>query len=98
MTRSNSVSALAPSTVATGVQAPALVQYPAGSMVRVRQICGSPDRPGILPIHPRTWTKMVAAGRAPRGVLLGPRTRAWTIESILAYREQLLQGLEQQAA
>ena len=63
-----------------------LVKYPAGALLRVKDICGDrkTGKPGILPIVPRTWLKWVEAGRVPQGVLLGPKTRAWRIETVLA--------------
>lgn len=62
-----------------------LIQYPAGALLRVSQICrnSKTGEPGLLPIVPRTWLKWVEQGRVPKGVLLGQRTRAWPIEVVL---------------
>lgn len=72
-------------------QLPVLKQYPAGALLRVREICG--DRKagllGLLPIAPRTWLKWVEEGRVPQGMLLGPRTRVWKIEQVLAVRDAI---------
>ncbi|MGR4870092.1 helix-turn-helix transcriptional regulator [Variovorax sp. LARHSF232] len=64
-----------------------LTKYPAGAYVRVRQICtdSKTGRPGLLPVVSRTWLKWVEQGRAPAGILLSPRTRAWKIEDVLAF-------------
>jgi hypothetical protein len=54
--------------------------------VRIWQIIGCPKR-GIAPVIPvsrATWWAGVASGKYPAGVLLGPRTRAWKVESIRA--------------
>lgn len=66
-----------------------LIQYPAGSLLRVRQICRQPAKggqgevPGLLPIVSRTWLKWVDQGKVPQGVKIGAKTRAWRIEDVL---------------
>lgn len=62
-----------------------LTQYPAGAMLRVKQICGDPrtKTPGLLPVVGRTWLKWVAEGKVPQGTKLGPKTRAWPVEIVL---------------
>lgn len=61
-------------------------QYPAGALVRVKQICGDPESGlgGLLPINPSTWYEWVKEGRAPQGTLIGKNTRVWQIETVLA--------------
>jgi hypothetical protein len=65
------------------------IQYPAGALLRVKQICsdkpkeGEPPQPGLLPITSRTWLNWVAAGRVPPGKLIGKRTRVWPVEVVL---------------
>lgn len=68
-------------------------QYPAGALLRVKQICSDPKdvTPGILPIVPRTWLKWVAEGKVPQGVKLGPKTRAWPIEVVRQVAERGVQ-------
>ena len=63
-----------------------LAQYSRGSLVRVKQICGDPasGKPGLLPIHARTWYSWIKQGKVPQGVLLGDNVRAWPIETVLA--------------
>lgn len=60
--------------------------FPAGALVRVKDICGDrkAGKPGLLPINQSTWHKWVAAGRVPRGRLIGENTRVWPIETVLA--------------
>lgn len=36
----------------------------------------------VIPVSRATWWAGVKSGRFPKGVLLGPRTRAWSVESI----------------
>lgn len=52
--------------------------------VRLPQIIGDPKRgiPAVIPVSRATWWAGVASGRFPKGTLLGPRTRAWSVESI----------------
>jgi len=54
--------------------------------VRLPQIIGDSKRgiPAVIPVSRATWWAGVASGRFPAGVLLGPRTRAWSVESIRA--------------
>jgi len=57
---------------------------PETGFLRIWQICGDKKR-GVAPIIPvcrSAWWCGVADGKYPKGVLLGPRTRAWTAESI----------------
>lgn len=63
-----------------------LKQYPAGALLTVSQICGDKKAgvPGLLPISPRTWWNWVKGGTAPQGKSLGPKTRVWPIEDVLA--------------
>lgn len=67
-----------------------LIQYPAGALLRVKDICGDrkSGRPGLLPIVPRTWLKWVESGKVPPGQLLGQRTRVWPIEVVLRVAAQ----------
>lgn len=71
-----------------------LLKYPAGALVRVREICGDrkTGRPGLLPIVGRTWLKWAAEGRIPPGTKLGKKTRVWPIEEVLAVSEGLRAG------
>ena len=52
--------------------------------LRVSQIIGDRKKgiPALIPVSRATWWAGVASGRFPAGVLLGPRTRAWSVESI----------------
>ena len=61
-------------------------RFPAGAYVRVKDICfdSKTGKPGILPIHPSTWYLWVRDGRVPQGRKLGPKIRAWSIETVLA--------------
>lgn len=57
---------------------------PETGYLRIRQIIGDPKKgiPPLIPVCRATWWAGVASGRFPKGVLLGPRTRAWSAESI----------------
>ena len=54
--------------------------------LRLPQIIGDRAKgiPAIIPVSRATWWAGVKSGRFPAGVLLGPRTRAWNVESIRA--------------
>jgi prophage regulatory protein len=57
---------------------------PEVGFLRIAQICGDKKR-GIAPIIPvcrSAWWCGVKSGRFPKGVLLGPKTRAWKAEDI----------------
>lgn len=71
-----------------------LRQYPAGALLRVKDICGDRQhgQPGLLPIVSRTWLKWVEQRKVPEGILLGTRTRVWPIEQVLAVRDGLVEG------
>ncbi len=73
------------------MNSPVLLQYPAGSLLRVSQICRDPKtgRPGLVPWVQRTWLKRVEKGEIPPGRLLGKKTRVWTIEEVLAVGQSL---------
>lgn len=63
------------------------IQYPAGALVRAKDICRDPKtkRPGLLPINRATWYKWIAAGKVPKGrSLAGSSTVVWPIEVVLA--------------
>jgi prophage regulatory protein len=59
---------------------------PETGFVRITHICGDKKRgiPAVLPISRSTWWLGVASGKFPKGVLLGPRTRARRVEDIRA--------------
>jgi predicted DNA-binding transcriptional regulator AlpA len=61
------------------------IQYPAGALLRVSQICRNTKtgQPGLLPINRATWYKWIAAGRVPEGRKLGEKTTVWPIEQVL---------------
>jgi prophage regulatory protein len=59
---------------------------PETGFLRIRHICGDKKR-GIAPLIPicrSAWWLGVKSGKFPKGVLLGPRTRAWRVEDIRA--------------
>ena len=52
--------------------------------VRLPQIIGNRKKgiPAIIPVSQAGWWRGVSEGKYPKGVLLGPRIRAWSVESI----------------
>lgn len=69
---------------------PDRIAYPPGALVRVGEICRDKKtgRPGLLPIGRSTWYEWIAQGRVPQGRPLGPKTRAWPIETVLAIGQE----------
>lgn len=59
---------------------------PDTGFVRARQIIGDRNRgiPPLIPISRSAWWAGVRSGRFPAGVLLGPRIRVWSADSIRA--------------
>lgn len=60
-----------------------LLIFPETGFVRIPQILE------VIPIGESTWWKWVKSGKAPAPVKLGPRTTAWTAESIRSLIEEL---------
>lgn len=52
------------------------------AMVRIRQFV-----PSVVPVHPATWWRWVAAGLAPAPVPLSRRVTAWKVSDIRAFLE-----------
>ena len=79
-----------------------LKQYAAGAKVQLKDICrtpanertGEPEKPGLLPISQRTWLNWVSRGIAPKGELIGMRTRVWAIEDVRAVGNKQVQWEE----
>jgi prophage regulatory protein len=63
-----------------------LNDIPDEGYLRIGQILGNPkaDPPtaGLIPIHPASWWRGIAAGRYPKPVSLGPNTTAWKVRDI----------------
>ena len=66
---------------------------PATGFLRLPQIIGNPKAdpplPAIIPVSNSSWWNGVASGLYPQPVKLGPRTTAWTVESIRKLIDQL---------
>jgi prophage regulatory protein len=72
---------------------------PENGFLRLSQIVGDrkakPPVPGIIPVGVSTWWAGVKSGRFPKPHKLGPRTTAWSTDSI---RELLAQINAREAA
>lgn len=62
------------------------IQYPAGALLRVSDICRNTKtgQPGLLPINRATWYKWVNAGLVPPGRKIGAKTTVWPLETVLS--------------
>lgn len=70
-------------------------ELPDSAMMRKRDLVRDPKRPAratILPFSGSTLERKVAAGEFPPGVLLGAKTRAWTVGSVRGWLAQQTQG------
>lgn len=64
---------------------------PETGYLRLPQIIGNPKKgiPPLIPIGRTQWFLGIREGRFPKGVLLGPKTRAWKVEEIRALIEEM---------
>lgn len=58
-------------------------------LLRLKQIIGTPEEPGMIPVSASTWWAGVKSGRFPQPVKLGPRTTAWIESEIEALSEKM---------
>lgn len=65
-----------------------MYQLPETGYLRLPQIIGNPKAdppiPAVIPVSKSSWWAGIKSGRYPQGVRLGPRTTAWSVESIRA--------------
>lgn len=68
-----------------------LLSLPEIGYLRESQIIGNRRKgiPPIIPVSRASWWRGVASGRYPAGVLLGPKTRAWSVESIRSLIDEM---------
>lgn len=50
--------------------------------LRMKQILGTKDNPGPIPISKSSWWEGIKTGRFPKPVKLGPRTTVWYASDI----------------
>ncbi len=50
--------------------------------LRIKQIIGTRENPGPVPVSKSTWYAGVKDGRFPKPIKLGPRTTVWDEEDI----------------
>ena len=68
---------------------------PATGYLRQSQIIGrkatdtDPGLPALVPVSASTLWQWVRDGKFPRPVKLGPRTTAWSVESVRAYLQRV---------
>ncbi len=65
--------------------------FPEIGFLRMRDIIGDKNNPGIIPVSRSSWYKGIAEGRYPKPVKLGERTSAWRIEDIRKLIDELNQ-------
>jgi prophage regulatory protein len=63
--------------------------YPEIGFLRLRDVIGYKDNPGIIPVSRSSWYKGIAEGRYPKPVKLGERMTAWRVEDIRRLVEEL---------
>ncbi|MCP4885832.1 MAG: AlpA family phage regulatory protein [Planctomycetaceae bacterium] len=65
--------------------------FPEIGFLRMRDIIGDKNNPGIIPVSRSSWYKGIAEGRYPKPVKLGERISAWKIEDIRKLIDELNQ-------
>lgn len=50
--------------------------------LRIKQIIGTRENPGPVPVSKSTWYAGVKDGRFPKPIKLGPRTTVWNESDI----------------
>ena len=65
--------------------------YPEIGFLRLRDVIGDKNNPGIIPVSRSSRAEGIAEGRYPKPVKLGERTSAWKIEDIRRLVEELSQ-------
>ena len=63
--------------------------YPEIGFLRLRDVIGDGNNPGIIPVSRSSWYKGIAEGRYPKPVKLGERASAWRIEDIRKLIDEL---------
>ena len=63
--------------------------YPEIGFLRLRDVIGGKDNPGIIPVSRSSWYKGIAEGRYPQPVKLGERMSAWRVDDIRKLIEEL---------
>jgi prophage regulatory protein len=59
--------------------------------LRLRDIIGDKNNPGIIPVSLSSWYKGIEEGRYPRLVKLSERASAWRVEDIKRLIDELNQ-------
>ena len=63
--------------------------YPQIGFLRLNDVIGDKNNPGIIPVSRSSWYKGIGEGRYPRPVKLGQRMVAWRVEDIRRLIEEL---------
>lgn len=63
--------------------------YPEIGFLRLRDVIGDKNNPGIIPVSRSSWYKGIVEGRYPKPVKLGERASAWRVEDIRMLVEEL---------
>ena len=63
--------------------------FPDIGFIRLPDIIGDKDNPGIIPISRSSWYKGIEEGRYPKPVKLGERASAWRVEDIRKLIDEL---------
>jgi prophage regulatory protein len=58
------------------------MRLPSAGFVRLHQILGDQETPGLIPLSRSTWYAGMKTGRYPKPVKLGKRIVAWRVEDI----------------
>jgi len=65
---------------------------PNSGYLRLAQIIGNSEVPGIIPVSRTTFLENVRTGRFPKPIKLSPRCTAWRVSDIRALMDLLDKG------
>jgi predicted DNA-binding transcriptional regulator AlpA len=63
--------------------------FPEIGFLRLRDVIGGEDNPGVIPVSRSSRAEGMAKGRYPKPLKLGERTSAWRVEDIRRLVEEL---------
>ena len=63
--------------------------YPEIGFLRLRDVIGAGNNPGIIPVSQSSWAEGIEEGRYPKPVKLGTRMAAWRFEDIRKLADKL---------
>ena len=76
----------------TAVESTQINNLPESGFLRLHQIIGDRQKPGLIPISRSAWYAGVEQGRFPKPVKIGPRASAYRVADIRRLIDELSEG------